>query len=321
MPKVSILIPAFRPDYLDVCLASALAQTSQDFEILIGDDSPGDDIERVLLKWQDPRIRYTRNPNRGTPASNRNMLIGLASGDYIKFLFDDDLLLPASIQTLCAVADATGAKLVFHGHFLMDQAGRTAQSPTPIADGTTVALDREQLFDHAIRPPWNFIGGPVSTLIHTATLRAMPNAFGLESNRMRFLTDMALYSNFVDQGHQLIGVGIKLAAFRVHAQQTSGAASPVRAAGLFEWEYLVRWAGDRWPVDFGNCVETLKARHASYRPDLERFPQLQRFIDLGPEPDADGKFCTDEFRRVLEECWAMIDRAGTVAPAPAAPAA
>lgn len=318
MPKVSILIPAFRPDYLDACLASALAQTSDDVEILIGDDSPGDEIQQVLVKWQGSPIRYARNPNRGTPASNRNMLIGLATGEYIKFLFDDDLLLPASIQTLRAAADATGAKLVFHTHYVMDQAGRTGLSPTPIADGSTVALDRQQLFDHAIRPPWNFIGGPVSTLIHTETLRAMPNPFGLEANRMRFLTDMALYSNFVDQGHQLIGVGIPLAAFRVHAQQTSSSTSPVHAAGLFEWEYLVRWAGDRWPVDFGICVDTLRARHESYLPDLERYPQLQKFIDLGPDPDAEGHFCTAEFRRALEECWAMIDDARSVAPAPPA---
>jgi hypothetical protein len=136
---------------------------------------------------------------------------------------------------------------------------------------------------------------------------------------MRFLTDMALYSNFVDQGHQLVGVGTRLAAFRVHAQQTSSAGSPVHAAGLFEWEYLVRWAADRWPIDFGNCVETLKARHESYRSDLERYPQLQKFIDLGPDPDSAGAFCSTDYRRALEECWALIDdarRVGSPAPTP-----
>ncbi|WP_249009105.1 glycosyltransferase [Conexibacter sp. DBS9H8] len=36
MPRVSILLPAFRPDFLDACLASALAETCGDVELRIG---------------------------------------------------------------------------------------------------------------------------------------------------------------------------------------------------------------------------------------------------------------------------------------------
>ena len=49
-PSVSILIPAFRPDWLDVAVASALAQTHNDFELLVSDDSAGDAVASVMSK-------------------------------------------------------------------------------------------------------------------------------------------------------------------------------------------------------------------------------------------------------------------------------
>jgi glycosyltransferase involved in cell wall biosynthesis len=312
MPKVSILLPAFRPQYLDACIASALAQTFRDFELLIGDDSPGSDIERVVEKWTDPRIRYSRNPNRGTPASNRDMLLGQASGDYIKFLFDDDLLLPQSVATLCAAADATGATLAFHANYVIDSIGRSRAEPTIIPDGAAATMTREQLFDIAISGSVNFIGGPVNILIERKTLEAIPNPFGLGIDRMRFLTDMALYTNFADRGHGIVGLGNRLSAFRVHDQQTSSQTSPIHSAGLFEWEYLTRWTADRWQRDRHRCSTILETLHRGFRERLGQHPQLRMFIELGSQPDDSGSFFTPAFRTVLEHCWAIVDQAGSL---------
>ena len=311
MPRVSILIPAFRPQFLDACIASALAQTFKDFELLIGDDSPGEDVTSVLAKWRDPRIRYMRNPNRGTPASNRDMLIAEASGDSIKFLFDDDLLLPQSIETLCAIADATQAKLVFHTNYMIDAAGRTSQPPLALPEGQAASFSRELLYEVMLKPAINVVGGPVNTLISTEALRAVPAPFGLDGNRMRFLTDMALYVNMVDAA-PIVGTGNRLSAFRVHAGQASSQESPIFAAGVFEWEYLARWAADHWPIDYATCVATIEERHRWYPHFLPRHPELQRFIDLGAQPDESGTFLHAGFRAVLEDCWAAIDAAGTL---------
>jgi glycosyltransferase involved in cell wall biosynthesis len=57
MPVVSILIPAFRPTWLDIAIKSALAQTYTDFELLVSDDCPNDGVRKTMEKWNDPRLQ------------------------------------------------------------------------------------------------------------------------------------------------------------------------------------------------------------------------------------------------------------------------
>lgn len=310
MPKVTIAIPAYRARFLDACVASALAQTFADFELLIGDDCPTDDVRSVLSKWKDPRIRYLRNPSRGTPGSNRDMLIAEATGQYLKFLFDDDLLLPLSVETLCLAAEATQAKLVFHAHYVIDDSGRTSQPALGLPEGQAAELDRGLVFEAMLAPAQNIVGGPVNTLVSLDALRAMPAPFGLDGNRMRFLTDMALYVNMADRG-PIVGTGNRLSCFRVHGGQSSSQTSPIFAAGVFEWEYLMRWAADHWPIDYATCVKTIEERHRWYA-HFPQYPELRRFAELGAQADDSGFFLHAEFLALLTQCWASIDSAGSL---------
>lgn len=316
-PMVSVLVPAFRPDFLDACISSALAQTFTDFELLVGDDCPGDEVLAVLRKWQDPRIRYARNPARGQPGSNRDMLIHTARGRYIKFLFDDDVLLPTSVETLMRLAQASDAKMAFHANYSMDRLGRTSAGPVVIPDGKAAVLAREQLFDTLIARGVNFIGGPVNILVERAAINAIRSPFGLEPHRMRFLTDVALYANLVDRGHTIIGTGARLSGFRIHGQQSSSPDSPIHMAGVFEWELVVRWSADRWGIERTRASQAIARVHNTYVPESSRHPELSHFVSLGVEPDASGHFMTQAFRDLLEEHWARIDQAGSIVPSEA----
>jgi hypothetical protein len=317
MPRVSILLPAFRPAFLDACVASALAQTCGDFELLIGDDCPDGSVAGVLAKWSDPRIRYLPNPNRGVPASNRDMLLGHAVGEYIKFLFDDDLLLPRCLEVMCAIADAAEAQLVFAAAYQIDPVGLTREPTGALAPDGAAIVDRDSLFRHALAPAYNFLGGPVNTLIAAAALSDLTAPFGLEGNRMRFLTDVALYANFADAGHRIIGTGARLSAVRVHGGQTSHPDSPVFAAGVYEWEYLTRWAADRWPVAPAATIAALESQHRWFATHLPRHPRLGEFIALGSAPDSAGAFLHPAFRALLADAWREIDAAGRLTPAQA----
>ncbi|HUY11289.1 MAG TPA: glycosyltransferase, partial [Candidatus Dormibacteraeota bacterium] len=77
-PEVSILVPAFRPQFLDLCISSALGQSFDDFELILSDDSHGDTVGSVISKWQDPRIRYRSNPARQILGANRDFMLGQA---------------------------------------------------------------------------------------------------------------------------------------------------------------------------------------------------------------------------------------------------
>lgn len=88
MTSFSVIIPTYgRPRYLREAVASVLAQTDQDFEIIVVDDcSP----ERVP-EFADCRIKLVRRPSNGGPAAARNSGINAATGRWLTFLDDDDV--------------------------------------------------------------------------------------------------------------------------------------------------------------------------------------------------------------------------------------
>ena len=95
MPRISVIVPCFNlGHFIDEALQSVLAQSFQDFEILILDDGSTDTatVER-LAKLVYPKTRVWREPNRGLPAA-RNFLIARATGEYLCALDPDDRLHP-----------------------------------------------------------------------------------------------------------------------------------------------------------------------------------------------------------------------------------
>jgi glycosyltransferase involved in cell wall biosynthesis len=302
-----VIIPAFRPDYLDTCIASALAQTFSDFELLIGDDCPNDDVASVVSKWDDPRIRYGRNPTPRVPTTNRNFLLGQATGKYVKFLFDDDFLLPRSLELLCSAADRLGAKLAFHGRHVVDSAGRVQPDEPGVPAGEVLQMTPEIYFDQVIGSASNWIGEPSNILVDAETLASLSNPFGIDNDRIRNLGDVALYTNFAHAGHLMVGIGYKSSAFRRHDRQSSGAMSPIRSAGLFEFELFARWAADKGRLTPARCSAAIATNHAEYRRFLEGLPELASFIELGDQPDDTGRFYTPAFRTAVERGWAIVD--------------
>jgi len=98
MKKVSVIIPTYnRAAMLDDAVSSVLAQTYQNFEILISDDGSTDNTQEVVKKF-DERVNYLYSNHSGIPAIVRNKAIIEASGEYIAFLDSDDLWLPDKLE-------------------------------------------------------------------------------------------------------------------------------------------------------------------------------------------------------------------------------
>lgn len=98
-PKVSVVIPTFnRPELLKRSVASVLAQTYQDFEVIIVDDGDKIRARDVAQGFHDPRVVYIENnpPKRGGGAS-RNIGIVNARGNWIAFQDDDDEWFPGKL--------------------------------------------------------------------------------------------------------------------------------------------------------------------------------------------------------------------------------
>lgn len=97
MKKISICIPCYEMrdrgvEFLESLLWSVVAQTYKNVEVVISDHSEDSKIEDSVQKFsQFFPVIYLKNVNdRGSIASNLNNAIDHASGDYVKFLLQDD---------------------------------------------------------------------------------------------------------------------------------------------------------------------------------------------------------------------------------------
>ncbi len=90
-PLVSVVMPAYNAAaYIDEAVESMLAQTYQNWELLIADDASTDNTKAVLGKYQDPRILFFHNGKNLGYQSTCNKLFALCKGDFITFLDADD---------------------------------------------------------------------------------------------------------------------------------------------------------------------------------------------------------------------------------------
>lgn len=108
-PFFSVIVPAFnRAETISRAVASCLAQTFADFELIVVDDGSEDDTEARVRASPDPRVRYLRQQNAGAAAA-RNRGADHAAGRYLAFLDSDDEFLPGKLAAFHAAIAAAGA--------------------------------------------------------------------------------------------------------------------------------------------------------------------------------------------------------------------
>ncbi|MFP6557524.1 methyltransferase domain-containing protein [Paraburkholderia sp. B3] len=239
MAEVSILIPAFRPDFLLKALASAHAQTFKDIEILVGDDTADGRLRDVVAQVEDRRIQYFHH-GFGNGLRNCQTLWQRATGRYVKWLYDDDLLMPTSVEVLVQALRAhPQAALAFHDRVLIDQHDQIVHTPQPLINsGDMALLDRRFLVQHMIAPLNNFIGEPSNVMLVRDRLD-IATAMSYRSEELDFLTDVATFLNSAEAG-PVVAVRGYHSCFRRHSGQNSSGQSPFASAGFYEWEIFVR---------------------------------------------------------------------------------
>ena len=100
MPAVSVIIPTYnRCDLVREAIASVVAQTYRDFEVIVVDDGSDDDTAEVVQEFAG--VWYVYQPNRGVAAA-RNHGVALSTGKLLAFLDSDDLWRPRKLETQVA---------------------------------------------------------------------------------------------------------------------------------------------------------------------------------------------------------------------------
>ena len=111
---MSVILPIYdNRDTLARAVDSVVEQTFGTWELLVVDDASDDDIEQVVARYDDPRIRFIRRTANGGVAAAQNTGIDHARGEFVVFLHSDDTLLAEKLQhqvdLLAGAGDAVGA--------------------------------------------------------------------------------------------------------------------------------------------------------------------------------------------------------------------
>jgi glycosyltransferase involved in cell wall biosynthesis len=126
MPTVSVVVPTYnRARMLHRSVESVLAQTYEDFELIVVDDGSTDHTRNVANSYDDDRLTYIRHGENQGASAARNTGIEHASGEYIAFLDSDDEWLPRKLERQVAALERRPPEwvAVYCGVDIADDAG------------------------------------------------------------------------------------------------------------------------------------------------------------------------------------------------------
>jgi glycosyltransferase involved in cell wall biosynthesis len=106
--RVSVIMPVYNGGrFLREAVDSVLGQTFDDFELVAVDDGSTDDSVAILTEYaeRDPRVRVSRHPENRGHHHTSNDAIGLAQGELVARMDQDDLWLPRRLEASVAHLD------------------------------------------------------------------------------------------------------------------------------------------------------------------------------------------------------------------------
>jgi len=234
-PLVSICIPTFNGEkYIFQALQSTIAQTYPNLEIVISDDNSSDGTLNIIKQFKShssfPIYIYSHAP-KGIGA-NWNNCIKRANGEYIKFLFQDDVLLPTCIEEMISVVrqntliNMVSCKRTFiiEDSFLTNDSEnwietyRDLQKDLSLDFENDVAYIDSKIFHHKsfFDSPLNKVGEPSCLLFKSDLV----NSIGYYRSDLRQILDYE-FCYRVLKFEKIAIVNKPLVEFRLHSEQTT----------------------------------------------------------------------------------------------------
>lgn len=227
-PLVSLCIPCFNGEtFLDETLASASRQDYPNLEILVVDDGSSDGSREICSTWalRDSRIRLEINHHNLGLVGNWNHAIELAQGEWIKVLFQDDLLRPDCIAQMMARAQEGHPFVVCDRDFIFEAGTQeTARHYLERSRASARACWSRKSWippDEFIRTvlpsiEFNCVGEPSCALFHRDLIKEL----GGFDPRLAQICDHEFWLR-AGIAHGIAFIDSPLATFRVHAGATT----------------------------------------------------------------------------------------------------
>lgn len=146
-PRITVVVPVYNTgSYLPRAMDALLAQTFQDFELIIVDDGSTDGSAAICDQQaaRDPRCSVLHKPNGGL-SSARNCGIEHARGEFIIFPDSDDWVEPTYLETLLELHRQYRSDLEICGHFVTSSTSEEVHNPEAPETSLSPALALEVL--------------------------------------------------------------------------------------------------------------------------------------------------------------------------------
>lgn len=129
-PLVSVIVPIYKVEkYLRRCIDSILAQTYNNFELILVDDGSPDNCGKICDEYEAkyPQIKVIHQHNQGLSAA-RNNAVPKSKGDYITFIDSDDFVTTDYLKYLVLLIQKYDAQ-ISAGSFVYQYEGRNLKQP------------------------------------------------------------------------------------------------------------------------------------------------------------------------------------------------
>jgi len=203
--------------YLQDALRSAVAQEYPNLEIVVSDNASTDRTEEVVNAFEDPRIRYFKQPRNLGVNGNFNFCLEQARGAYFLLLHDDDVIDPDFIEVcMDAAKDETHHGLIRTGTRVIDDVGRVKREVPNRVGGLSTADFFLGWFEKKTALYF------CSTLFHTARLKEI----GGFQSKTELFQDVVAYAELA-ASHGRVDVEEVKASFRQHGSNNGSSARVV----------------------------------------------------------------------------------------------
>lgn len=270
LPLVSICIPTFNgKKYISEALDSADAQTYKNLEIIISDDASTDQTLEIVKSFEHTSkipIRIFHHEPSGIGA-NWNNCIKKAKGEFIKFLFQDDILYPTCVAELVNLAQSfEGVSLFACKRAILVEGSSTTeteiwkkkyanlQEDLELNEKNYHVLDSNFLKEAKFLKN-NKIGEPSTVMFR----RAVVEKVGFFKEDLIQVLDFEFYYRILKQS-KIVILNKELAAFRIHPAQATNI-NKNKISKDYEKYYRLLYKNFFWHLGYKTQKKLFKRYH------------------------------------------------------------
>jgi glycosyltransferase involved in cell wall biosynthesis len=234
--RVTVFIPTCnRAGLLGGAIASILAQTFTDFQLLVSDNASEDETPQVVESLDDPRLTYVRQPENLGLLGNHNWFLDRVETEYSLILPDDDRLYPKLLERTVAELDRQPRAGMVHTSF--DVIGSRDEVLLPdvnwrYAPSSDAVESADEFMTESMK--WSCRVCASTALMRTGALP--PGGMAAEDFPA---VDFGMWLRMAAAGWEFAFLGETLGAYRIHGATHSAAFGAPHGPGYIQGPEIV----------------------------------------------------------------------------------